>query len=64
MQTSTARPYEPPFEGMVESDPTFEEMKKIVCEEKRRPPLEHRWLQGQSVRVFIDFSKFIDNFFR
>uniref|UniRef100_A0A914VD03 receptor protein serine/threonine kinase n=1 Tax=Plectus sambesii TaxID=2011161 RepID=A0A914VD03_9BILA len=56
--TGTARPYEPPFEGMVASDPSFEEMKQIVCEEQRRPPLEESWrsdeFKGTSLHLLAD----------
>lgn len=35
--------YQLPFYDMVPSDPTIEEMKKVVCTDKQRPPIPNRW---------------------
>ncbi|XP_071022027.1 activin receptor type-1-like isoform X2 [Oncorhynchus clarkii lewisi] len=34
--------YRPPFFDMVPSDPSFEEMKKVVCVDKQRPSMHNR----------------------
>ncbi len=41
--------YRPPFFDMVPSDPSFEEMKKVVCVDKHRPSLHNR-LHSHPVR--------------
>ena len=28
-------------------DPSFEEMKKVVCEDERRPPLYEKWKKNK-----------------
>lgn len=35
--------YQPPFYDCVGSDPSFEEMRKIVCIDQQRPVLPNRW---------------------
>ena len=35
--------YQLPFYDMVSSDPSIEEMLKIVCIDKQRPPISPRW---------------------
>ena len=35
--------YEIPFEGMVQHDPSFEEMREVVVVQKRRPYIPNRW---------------------
>jgi len=37
-----------PFYDMVPSDPTIEEMRKVVCLDQQRPSIPNRW---QSVEV-------------
>lgn len=38
--------YRPPFYDVVPNDPSFEDMKKVVCVElSRPPPSPNRWLQ-------------------
>lgn len=34
--------YRPPFFDLVPSDPSFEEMKKVVCVDQQRPSLHNR----------------------
>lgn len=36
--------YLPPFGDMVPSDPSFEDMKKVVCSDGQRPTIPNRWL--------------------
>ncbi|XP_075245378.1 activin receptor type-1-like [Convolutriloba macropyga] len=44
-QCSTGRvvEYQPPFFDQVQSDPSFEEMRKVVCVSKVRPHVPHYW---------------------
>ena len=41
--------YQLPYYDMAPSDPSLEEMRKIVCDEKYRPAIPNRW---QTVEVF------------
>lgn len=45
-------PYKPPFGELVDSDPSFAEMEKIVCGANgKRPPLEPSWTNGSNVHL-------------
>ena len=35
--------YELPFQGLVPADPSFEEMKRLVVEERTRPQIQDEW---------------------
>lgn len=35
--------YNPPFHDKVPSDPSFEDMRKVVCVDQCRPTLPNRW---------------------
>jgi len=35
--------YEAPFQDIVPSDPSFEEMRKVVCVDGYRPEIPNRW---------------------
>lgn len=35
--------YKPPFYDCVGSDPSFDEMRKVVCDDQRRPVIPNRW---------------------
>ncbi|EPB67183.1 activin types I and II receptor domain protein [Ancylostoma ceylanicum] len=49
-------PYKPPFGELVDSDPSFAEMEKIVCGANgKRPPLELSWTNGSNVQ-FMTFQ--------
>ncbi|KAL5497481.1 hypothetical protein EMCRGX_G013956 [Ephydatia muelleri] len=37
-----------PYEGMVPSDPSVEDMRKAVCSMKKRPPISERWNNDQN----------------
>jgi hypothetical protein len=52
LPTSDALPYELPYDADVCPDPSFEEMKQVVCLAKKRPELHQRW-QTDPVSVFI-----------
>lgn len=38
-----AEDYKPPFYDVVPSDPSFEDMRKVVCVDQQRPNLPNRW---------------------
>ncbi|KAF5294422.1 hypothetical protein FQA39_LY13407 [Lamprigera yunnana] len=38
-----AEEYKPPFHDVVPSDPSFEDMRKVVCIDQQRPNLPNRW---------------------
>lgn len=42
--------YQLPFYDLVPSDPTIEEMRKVVCTDRQRPSIPNRW---QSIEVCI-----------
>lgn len=46
--------YQLPFYDMVPSDPTIEEMRKMVCTERQRPSIPNRW---QSCEVSKPLSR-------
>ncbi|VDK80755.1 unnamed protein product [Cylicostephanus goldi] len=49
-QSRRSYPYKPPFGELVDSDPSFAEMEKIVCGANgKRPPLEPSWTNGSNV---------------
>ncbi|VDO77220.1 unnamed protein product [Haemonchus placei] len=51
LQSRRSYPYTPPFGELVDSDPSFAEMEKIVCGANgKRPPLEPSWTNGSNVR--------------
>ncbi|CAG9765597.1 unnamed protein product [Ceutorhynchus assimilis] len=35
--------YKPPFSDVVPSDPSFEDMRKVVCDDQQRPIVPNRW---------------------
>ena len=56
--------YQQPYHNMVSPDPHLEEMKKVVCIEKRRPDLPNRWqnLEVGSMPMVIIHTIFILGF--
>lgn len=38
-----AEDYKIPFYDVVPSDPSFEDMRKVVCEDNYRPSIPNRW---------------------
>lgn len=38
-----AEDYKPPFYDVVPSDPSFEDMRKVVCVDQQRPNIPNRW---------------------
>lgn len=44
--------YKPPFYDQVPNDPSFEDMRKVVCVEQQRPFIPNRWFSDPvSVRL-------------
>lgn len=35
--------YKPPFYDLVPNDPSFDDMRKVVCVEQQRPFIPNRW---------------------
>lgn len=46
--------YELPYHDSVPSDPSIEDMRKVVCTDKQRPPIPNRW---QSYDALRDMAK-------
>ncbi|CAI5442199.1 unnamed protein product [Caenorhabditis angaria] len=46
-----AKPYMPPFDGVVEFDPSFEQMLDVVCVKGLRPPIENEWVKGNNIAL-------------
>lgn len=44
--------YQLPFYDMVPSDPTIEEMRKVICVDQQRPSIPNRW-QSVEVRTIL-----------
>lgn len=40
-------PSQLPYEDMVSANPSVDEMRKVVCVEKRRPPILNRWYRDK-----------------
>ncbi len=53
-----ALPYMCPFENLAPNDPTFDQMKKIVCLDRLRPPIEQDWYQSQVRNKIYCLRKF------
>lgn len=45
-------PYEAPYQEFIKGDPTTDEMYRIVCEQKIRPPLSVRWTKYAPMRDY------------
>jgi len=39
--------YAVPYAGLVQGDPSFEEMKRVVCDEVQRPEVPERWAKSK-----------------
>jgi hypothetical protein len=48
-----------PYYDCVEPDPSFDEMRKVVCIEKMRPEIPNRWLNDQVIQTDFNIH---DNF--
>ncbi|XP_046735672.1 TGF-beta receptor type-1 isoform X3 [Diprion similis] len=49
--------YQLPFYDLVPSDPTIEEMRKVVCGERQRPSIPTRWQSIEALRVMTKVMK-------
>lgn len=66
-----AEDYKPPFYDIVPSDPSFEDMKKVVCIDQQRPNLPNRWtsdhvseLESNNQTDFLKRKRFHANFYK
>ncbi|XP_069692683.1 TGF-beta receptor type-1 isoform X3 [Periplaneta americana] len=49
--------YQLPFYDMVQSDPTIEEMRKVVCLDRQRPSIPNRWQSNVALHVMSKVMK-------
>lgn len=47
--------YQLPYYDVVPSDPSIEDMRRVVCEQKLRPNIPNQW-QSCEVRAVLQFS--------
>lgn len=55
LSNGIAEDYKPPFYDLVPNDPSFEDMKKVVCIDQQRPNLPNRWASN-AVRLSVNGS--------
>jgi hypothetical protein len=55
LSNGIAEDYKPPFYDLVPNDPSFEDMKKVVCIDQQRPNLPNRWASN-AVRLLVNGS--------
>ncbi|XP_011877359.1 PREDICTED: TGF-beta receptor type-1 isoform X3 [Vollenhovia emeryi] len=49
--------YQLPFYDLVPSDPTIEEMRKVVCNDRQRPSIPNRWQSIEALQVISKVMK-------
>ncbi|TSL54352.1 Activin receptor type-1 [Bagarius yarrelli] len=49
--------YKPPFHDAVPSDPSFEDMKKVVCIDQQRPNIPNRWFSDSTLTSIAKLMK-------
>ncbi|XP_014221088.1 TGF-beta receptor type-1 isoform X2 [Trichogramma pretiosum] len=49
--------YQLPFYDVVPSDPTIEEMRKVVCVDRQRPSIPNRWMSNEALHVMSKVMK-------
>ncbi|XP_053352133.1 activin receptor type-1-like [Clarias gariepinus] len=49
--------YKPPFHDVVPSDPSFEDMKKVVCIDQQRPNIPNRWFSDSTLTSIAKLMK-------
>ncbi|XP_072556399.1 activin receptor type-1-like [Paramormyrops kingsleyae] len=49
--------YKPPFYDVVPSDPSFEDMKKLVCIDQQRPNVPNRWCSDPTLMAISKLMK-------
>lgn len=55
--TGNYEEYQMPYYDLVPSDPTLEEMRKVVCVERRRPEIPNKWQSHEALRVLSRLVK-------
>ncbi|NP_001017357.1 activin receptor type-1 precursor [Xenopus tropicalis] len=49
--------YKPPFYDVVPNDPSFEDMKKVVCVDQQRPNIPNRWFSDPTLTALAKLMK-------
>uniref|UniRef100_A0AAY4BC34 Serine/threonine-protein kinase receptor n=1 Tax=Denticeps clupeoides TaxID=299321 RepID=A0AAY4BC34_9TELE len=49
--------YQLPYYDLVQSDPSVEEMRRVVCEQKLRPNIPNRWQSCEALRVMAKIMR-------
>ncbi|XP_072313249.1 activin receptor type-1 [Eucyclogobius newberryi] len=49
--------YKPPFYDQVPNDPSFEDMRKVVCVEQQRPFIPNRWFSDSTLSALVKLMK-------
>ncbi|XP_057715035.1 activin receptor type-1 [Corythoichthys intestinalis] len=49
--------YKPPFYDQVPNDPSFEDMRKVVCVEQQRPFVPNRWFSDPTLSALVKLMK-------
>uniref|UniRef100_H3C903 receptor protein serine/threonine kinase n=1 Tax=Tetraodon nigroviridis TaxID=99883 RepID=H3C903_TETNG len=49
--------YRPPFYDQVPNDPSFEDMRKVVCVEQQRPFVPNRWFSDPTLSALVKLMK-------
>ncbi|CAL8389387.1 unnamed protein product [Gadus morhua 'NCC'] len=49
--------YKPPFHDVVPSDPSFDDMKKVVCVDQQRPNIPNRWFSDPTLSSMAKLMK-------
>ncbi|XP_013865232.1 activin receptor type-1 [Austrofundulus limnaeus] len=49
--------YKPPFYDQVPNDPSFEDMRKVVCVEQERPFIPNRWFSDPMLSALVKLMK-------
>uniref|UniRef100_A0A8C5Q0G1 Activin receptor type-1 n=1 Tax=Leptobrachium leishanense TaxID=445787 RepID=A0A8C5Q0G1_9ANUR len=49
--------YKPPFYDVVPNDPSFEDMKKVVCVDQQRPNIPNRWFSDATLTSLAKLMK-------
>ncbi|XP_077997797.1 activin receptor type-1-like isoform X2 [Glandiceps talaboti] len=52
-----AEEYRPPFYDLVPNDPSFEDMRKVVCEAQMRPAIPNRWSNDATMTSIAKLMK-------
>lgn len=49
--------YKPPFYDLVPNDPSFDDMRKVVCVEQQRPFIPNRWFSDPTLSALVKLMK-------